>query len=714
MSTPVDNSLTNLKASTGQIMAIISGTQKIPLSPSHSALGKQVATLVADVVKEYGSSRLLRALVHLPISRFGTSPISRFGVFAYFALWCVAYFALWHVHLLRTLVRFLALMRTPPFMCISMHSLDLGAFRRLSSHFGMFYRALALSSPSSAPSKDPSPVLCIPVLILQSPLRAFSTHTPFLAFTGDGPLPSLIISCSKELLHVQNMVPKVWSDWHSIGYDNPRILRHAWYPKSLTWKALGDPTFGLPTAAPPSTSPIPVNLPSPAIPAGNVAGPSTNPTTESWDKGKGKAVFPDPEPKAEGSKKRKSPLISGLSSQPPKSAMKSHKHQRSARLVKSKPIVESEDDEDSVIQPLSHGVLEVVLPQLSIIVARTPNSPHSPRAPTKKPFGPARVIAGSHPAVMEPSQPTPKPPVHTPPVMPVVDILIPRLNNPCYTCHKLSWPCATWLDKRTRAPCMSCIYCTTKKIKCTPVNMGSLPPCIRATSTTRKTRLMTPSTAPSKTPSKAPPASQTPGPSTAPPASQSMARTSYGTAVTTPQTQTRGRSKTITAIKPPAPPPAPALKSPESAVPAAAPGPAVPAAALEARVAEQDGIKSSTSTPHSHFPTLLPMQHPCCLINPVPRTMSPPESALPPLIDLSMETLAPTTVTPTFPDASAIEGLLFDYDQVVHPEDQDASSDIVDPGDPSNLVSEYDSSNNMDVEMEVKVDESSEEVDMAT
>ncbi|KAG2028861.1 hypothetical protein BDR03DRAFT_1019252 [Suillus americanus] len=283
MSTPVDNSLTNLKASTGQIMAIISAARQIPPGPSHLALGKQVATLVADVVKEYGSR--------------------------------------------------------------------------------------------------------------------------------DGPLPGLIMSCSKELLHIRNMVPKVWPDWHSIGCDNPRILRHAWYPKALAWKALGDPTFDLPTAAPPSTGPIPVNLPSPAISAGNVAGPSTTPS---------------PSPRTRG-KKRKSPLIFGLSSQPPKSAMKSHKHQRSGRLLKSKRIMESEDDDDSIIQPLSRGVPEVVLPRLSTIVARTPNSPRSPRAPTKKPFGPARVIASSHPAVMEPSQPTPEPPVQAPPVMPMVDILIPGL-----------------------------------------------------------------------------------------------------------------------------------------------------------------------------------------------------------------------------------------------------------------------------------------------
>ncbi|KAG1728273.1 uncharacterized protein EDB91DRAFT_1086151 [Suillus paluster] len=90
--------------------------------------------------------------------------------------------------------------------------------------------------------------------------------------------------------------------------------------------------------------------------------------------------------------------------------------------------------------------------------------------------------------------------------------------------------------------------------------------------------------------------------------------------------------------------------------------------------------------------------------------MSPAESALPPLIDLTMEGIAPTTTTATVPDASAIDGLLFDYNQVAHPEDPDASGEIVDPGDPSNLVPEYNSSDDMDVEVEVKVEESSEEI----
>ncbi|KAG1805296.1 uncharacterized protein BJ212DRAFT_1486419 [Suillus subaureus] len=76
--------------------------------------------------------------------------------------------------------------------------------------------------------------------------------------------------------------------------------------------------------------------------------------------------------------------------------------------------------------------------------------------------------------------------------------------------------------------------------------------------------------------------------------------------------------------------------------------------------------------------------------------MSPSASALPPLIDLSIGEMMPTPLK--FEDASAIEGLLFD--------------EIVDLGEPGNLVPKYDSSNDMDVE--VKVEASSEEVDMAT
>ncbi|KAG1721327.1 hypothetical protein EDB19DRAFT_1917368 [Suillus lakei] len=338
---------------------------------------------------------------------------------------------------------------------------------------------------------------------------------------GDGPLPGIVLSCSKELMRVRSMSPQVWPDWFSIGHDDPRLLKHPWHAKVLAWEALGDDTFDLPVAAPPST------------------GPSTNPTTEYRDKGKGKAVFADPEAEAEGSRKRKSPMISEPSSQPPKSAMKSHKRTRLTHVVKSKPFVESEDDDQPMIKPFSGGVPEVVLPRLSTIIARTPNSPCSPWVPTKQPYGPATAIAGSCPAGIKPPWQTPEAPVQAPPVIDAGAILIPG-----------------------------------------PVKQ-----------------------------------------------------------------------------------PMPGLQ--------------------QARLALRNSV-------------------------------SPPESALPPLIDLSMAGMAPTPPTPE--DASPIEGLVFE-DNVVHPEDPHTSGEHVDPGNPGNLVPEYDSADDMDVEVkveEVKVEPSSEETAMAT
>ncbi|KAG1819587.1 uncharacterized protein BJ212DRAFT_1298057 [Suillus subaureus] len=379
---------------------------------------------------------------------------------------------------------------------------------------------------------------------------------------GSGPLPGIMLLHSKELLCIQGMPPQVWPNWHNIRYNNPHLLMHIWHPKLLAWEALGDHTFDLPVAAPPSTGPIPVDLPSPPICAGNVTGPCTGTTTEFWDKGKGKAIDADPEPEVEGSWKRKSPMISGLSSQPPKSVMKTRKRVKSSHWVMSKPLVDLEDEEDVGIQPFSGGVPDVILPRLS-------NSPRSSWVPTKKLFGPATVIAGSHPAVIKPSQPTPESLVEAPPVIDGGDIL-----TPGPVCTKLNWDCATRLDKRTGNPCMLCICCTTKKVKCIPATMGTLLKHVHESSTTWNTRSRTPSKAPSK----------------APPASQSKAQThsqSHGksgtlgvTAVTTPKTQMHGHSKTITAVKAPAPAPASLLPS-SSAVPAPAPSPAVPAAALD-------------------------------------------------------------------------------------------------------------------------------------
>jgi hypothetical protein len=128
-------------------------------------------------------------------------------------------------------------------------------------------------------------------------------------------------------------------------------MKHAWRPKILAWEAVGDHSFDLPVAVPPSVGPISVDLPSPPIVTDNAASSSTNTTTESWamvkDKSKGKA---DLEPEVDGSRKRKSPMISALPSQPPKSAMKGQKRVRSARIAKSRMVFESEDNKDPVIQ----------------------------------------------------------------------------------------------------------------------------------------------------------------------------------------------------------------------------------------------------------------------------------------------------------------------------------------------------------------------------
>ncbi|KAG1764988.1 hypothetical protein EDD22DRAFT_881652, partial [Suillus occidentalis] len=201
-------------------------------------------------------------------------------------------------------------------------------------------------------------------------------------------IPGIVASCSKELLRVRPMTPRVWPNWHSIGHDDPRVSKHAWCNKIRAWEVLGDHSCDLSVVPDPSTGPLTVDLPSPApvpppapvIPSApvlpsppGISGTSGPQTSEFRDKGKGKAVAVDLALEVEGSRKRKSPMISGHSSQPPKSAMKSRKCAKSTRPVKSAPDVESEDEEDTIVQPISRGVPEVVLPQLSTIVVRTPS-----------------------------------------------------------------------------------------------------------------------------------------------------------------------------------------------------------------------------------------------------------------------------------------------------------------------------------------------------
>ncbi|KAG2147768.1 uncharacterized protein EDB93DRAFT_1250478 [Suillus bovinus] len=517
---------------------------------------------------------------------------------------------------------------------------------------------------------------------------------------GSGPyLLGLMCSCSRELIRVWGMTPQVWPNWHSIS-------------KVLAWEELGDHTFNLPVVSGPSVCLIPVDLsPSPVI-----AGPSTNPASKSREKGKGKAVAPDPEPELEGTQKRKSPMIPALPSQPLKSTMKTRKWVKTTGRAKFKVFVESEDEEDSVTQPISHGVPEVVLPQLSPDVARTSGSPRSSWSPKKKPFGPAMAIAGKCLEVIEPPQATPEPPVEAPPVINACDILIPRpIKQPL-----------PGLPQDGMA-------LRNSKIKCISVSMGTLPKLVRGqsiTQTTRRTRSRTPSKAPSKalaasqttsrTRSQSQVSSVTPGPSGA----------------QTPKAQTRGHSKTVTAAKEPTPAPA-SVPSSTSGVPCLAldvPMPDLHAmamairegaariAALEEHVVEQDAKIDTLQCLHEGLRREIILWHPkfplpdaqgdvtsFLLHQPVLPAMSTPASALPPLIDLSMEGMEPNP--PNLQDESAINGLIFELNQI-HPEVSQMPSEIVKPDDPGNLFPEYDSVEEMDVQ--VKGEPSGEDVDMTT
>ncbi|KAG1758481.1 hypothetical protein EDD22DRAFT_972156 [Suillus occidentalis] len=465
-------------------------------------------------------------------------------------------------------------------------------------------------------------------------------------------IPGIVASCSKELLRVRPMTPRVWPNWHSIGHDDPRVSKHAWCNKIRAWEALGDHSCDLSVVPDPSTSPLTVNLPSPApvpppapvIPFApvlpsppGISSTSGPQTSEFRDKGKGKAVAVDLAPEVEGSRKRKSPMIPGHSSQPPKSAMKSRKRAKSTRPVKSAPDVKLEDEEDTILQPILRGVPEVVLPQLSTIVVRMPQVPRPPGSPKKQNFGPTSKTAGSCPEVLkspishpeatqtssscpeviEPTDDTAGASDGEPPAIPPFDITVPGPNNPCYYCVKEDWHCETRVDRRTGHPCLSCLRCATKKIKCHLVFVGSPPKRIRGKATTQWTRSKTPAPAPSTGPSASQSRTWTRS------QSRGVSRTPAIPAATTPKVQSRGRSKT-TARKTPAPAPAAVLSS-SAAVPRAAldvPMPdlhsmaitirdgAARIAILAARVWEQDGKIDTLQCLHESLPHQVVDQHP--------------------------------------------------------------------------------------------------------
>ncbi|KAG1747005.1 hypothetical protein EDD22DRAFT_917975 [Suillus occidentalis] len=539
-------------------------------------------------------------------------------------------------------------------------------------------------------------------------------------------IPGIVASCSKELLRVRPMTPWVWPNWHSISHDDPQVSKHTWRNKIRAWEVLGDHSCDLSVIPDPSTSPLTVDLPSPApvpppapvIPSApvlpsppGISSTSGPQTSEFQDKGKGKAVAVDLVPEVEGSQKRKLPMISGHSSQPPKSAMKSHKHAKSA------PDVESEDEEDTILQPISRGVLEVVLPQLSTIVVRMPQVPRSPGSPKKQNFGPASKTAGSRLEVSKSPISRLEATVSAldgePPAIPPFDITVPGpvstalnslssvyswtpQNNPCYYCVREDWHCETCVDRRTGHPCLSCLRCTTKKITCHPVSVGTPPKRVRSKATTQWTHSKTPAPAPSTGPS-------------ASHQSHGVSRTLAIPAATTPKVQSCGRSKT-TARKMPAPAPAPAtaaVPSSSYAVPRAAldvPMPdlhsmaiairdgAARIAILEARVREQDGKIDTLQHLHESLWHQVVNRHPSFPLLDLPANATM-------LLDQSVE------------DTSDMVGLMFEPSQV-QPEGSQSSGEIVVLDDPGNLLPEYNSvSEEMDVE--VKAGTSGEEVEMA-
>ncbi|KAG1722445.1 uncharacterized protein EDB91DRAFT_1088134 [Suillus paluster] len=560
----------------------------------------------------------------------------------------------------------------------------------------------------------------------------------------------IVLSCSKELLRIRQVSPQDSPDWHSIGHNDKCLQRHSWRHKVSAWEALGDRTFDLPVDAPKSPDTVAVDLPSPPAVTGSIASPLSSTIDKSWenrkDKGKAKALDADPEPEADGSRKRKLPLILGPSSQPLKSVMKSHKRAKSTHVVKSAEFVESEDEHED--KPAAQGGPVILVHHLTSV---------SPWIPKKSPFGPAKVIAGRRADIARQTDSMSNTPVVTPVVAPTVidgpagsppevvehldstsntpavtldmaptvidtdDILIPGPNNPCWACNNAELPCTTRFDKRTGKGLLSCVFCNTKK------SWGK--------STTRKARSWTPSKAPSTSQPKAWTHSQSRGVAGA--TSASAAGTASGSAVTTPKMH--GCSKTITAVKAPAPPPTPSpapasIASSSGHMPRAALDVPMPdlhsmaisihdsarrIKALKDLVAKQgrhintlsrlhESLQCETMEPHPSFPlpTTPAIAMYLLLDQSIAGTTSPSQSALPPLINLSMAVMEPTPSK--MEDPSAIEGLSFEPSQVQPALDPSptppTAGAILVPDDPCNLVPEYDSADEMDVEVKVEVE----------
>ncbi|KAG1889855.1 hypothetical protein F4604DRAFT_1673392 [Suillus subluteus] len=523
----------------------------------------------------------------------------------------------------------------------------------------------------------------------------------------NGPyMPGIVASCSKELLRVRSMTPRVWPNWHSIGHDDPQVSKHAWHSKVRAWEALGDDSCDLPVMPNPSTGPLTVDLPSPPIvpsppvlpsppglpaprvAASPVAGPSTNTTSKFRSKGKGKAIDGPLVPEVGGSRKHKSPLISVQPSEPPKYAMKS----RNAGQVNSRYEVEpgggpiSKWSSGGRPSPVLHNCCKDSPIHL---VHQVPQRSKHLALHRSLPAVVLEVLetSGSHPT-----------PANNPPAIPTFDITIPGPDV-----HQLmdatEQPLPLLLQGGLALPksfgqedkhSLSVLHPLCHQ-------EAQMSTCIHGIPTPTHSRW-----------------SQSHGPSHHP----------ATPAPATQEVQSCGRRKTNNAKRAatpsPAPAPAPAppaIVSSSSRVPPAALNILMPdlhsmaiairdgaarIALLEARVREQDDKIDTLQRLHESLrrKTLQPLQQ-FLLDQSITPSMSPLPSALPNLINLDMGVMEPSSLK--VEDASDMFSLK------VH----NCLAKLWTLDDPGNLVPEYNSvSEEMDVE--VKDETSGGEVDMAT
>ncbi|KAG1748876.1 uncharacterized protein EDB91DRAFT_1079010 [Suillus paluster] len=522
-------------------------------------------------------------------------------------------------------------------------------------------------------------------------------------------LPGLVLSCLREFIRTRNCSPQEAPNWQSISHDDPRLMQHSWRSKALAWQALGDHSFDLTHEVDGGDTD---NAPSPLM---SVDG-------DALEKGKGKAREVEPEkekerekPKDEQEKPHRKRPFSQMLKPVPKSAMKRLKRGKSGQERKSRESVDSsdeEEEEDGSLKPRSDTPSVIVTRWVSPAQPSRPSGPpRSPGSPKKAPFGPGMVPKSNiqqtpplmRPDIPESSQATSESPRDVPPVVDASAILIP---GP----HEL--PCTTRFDKRKGMALMSCVLCTTKKVKCISARLSTL----ASTTRGRSTECLRAS-------------------STGPSTSQSTGNP--------PKPRSRGRSKPLGLATMPIPPAA-VIASSSSAAPHAAQDLPIPdlhwmliairkstnhIAALEAPTsvipppAATLSLLLDQASPgsqsHVHLAPLLLInfstnstgKEASTIIAPVMEPTIPPsqtEAALDPAPAIASTVPVDAVHSPaddgasTFASAFALPGPLEMHPSPLEiPEDGPSTAEIVEHGSPLNLLPEYDSGDEQDAAMQI-------------